>query len=91
MVMEPKWDSVWDIFIWSTVQIPGLHQPSRIQPTVTATQWLWTHALIFILYLLWTLRVPVAHLFCSALRGTLMIFLHLSNYSAKVHTVLYFP
>lgn len=27
------------------------------------------HAFIFILYLLWTLCVPVAHLFCHALRG----------------------
>lgn len=60
-------------FIWSAAHISGLHQPARIQPTVAAT--LWLHAFIFVLYLLWTLCVPVAHLFCSALRGILMIFL----------------
>lgn len=71
IVLEPKWDSVWDILFGALPIFP----PTRIQPTVAASLWLWLHAFIFILYLLWTLCVPVAHLFCSALRGILMTFL----------------
>lgn len=50
----------------------GLQQPARIQPTVAATLWL-RH--LFLYCMCCGHFVPVAHLFCHALRGLLMIFL----------------
>lgn len=69
---------MWDI-------LSGVLPGSAFQPPVAATLWLYTF--IFILDLLWTLCVPVAQFSRYALKGLLMIFLHLSCYSA-VHTVL---
>lgn len=70
---------MWDI-------LSGVQPGSAFQPPVAATLWLYTF--IFILDLLWTLCVPVAQFSRYALKGLLMIFLHLSCYSAEAHTVL---
>lgn len=70
---------MWDI-------LSGVLPVSAFQPPVAATLWLYT--CIFILDLLWTLCVPVAQFPRYALKGLLMIILHLSCYSAEVHTVL---
>lgn len=67
-----EWDSVWDIRFGP---LPILCLASA-QPEYNLQLLLLDgSAFIFIPYLLWTLCVPVAHLFCSALRGIQMIFL----------------
>lgn len=64
----------------------GVLPVSASQATLAAALWLYTFILILDLW--WTLCVIVAQFSYDALKGLLMIFLHLSCSSAVVHTVL---